>query len=445
MKIKYWTLLLAFLLIAFPFSHVESEVMIKLGNELLIPKHHELIDGKRVGIITNQTGVDSLGKHIVDVLAEYPDATLTAIFVPEHGLDGMAKAGEYVESCMHPSLYIPVFSLYGKTRMPSADMMQTVDVLLYDIQDIGARSNTYISTLNYSMIAAQKYGKELIVLDRPNPLGGEIVDGPVLEEGFQTFVGVDRLPMAHGMTIGELAQFFNRNIYAKLTVVPMEGYKRSTLFEDTGLVWTPSSTDIPDLQSLKGYLATGLGEGTGIVQRDKFKWIGGKGIDSVQYARLLNETKLPGVQFIPEVEADHGGVRLNITNPHAFNPAKTGIYALAIANQLGSFEIPKSTYDLVMFDKMMGTSKIGDDLRQKLSPQEIEKKYQAELNRFKEERKSYLIYGQENVVSFEPQVKKVSIQGGLSMGVKRYVPVRPVVEAIGFTVGWDEATKKVRI
>jgi len=446
MKIKYWTLLLlALLLVSFPYSDAESEVRIKLGNELLIPKHHELIDGKRVGIITNQTGVDSMGNHIIDILEEYPEVTLTAIFVPEHGLDGKAKAGEYVESYMHPNLSIPVFSLYGKTRMPTEDMMKTVDVLLYDIQDIGARSYTYISTLNYCMIAAQKYGKEIIVLDRPNPLGGEIVDGPVLEEGFQTFVGVDRLPMAHGMTVGELAQFFNRTIHAKLTVVPMEGYKRSMLFEETGLVWIPSSLNIPDLQSLKGYMATGLGEGTGIVQKDKFKWIGGKGIDSIQYAKLLNETKLPGVQFIPEVKEGYGGVRLDITDPYTFNPAKTGIYALAIANQLGSFEIPKSTYDLVMFDKIMGTSKIGENLRQKLSPLEIEKNYQAELNRFKEERKPYLIYDQENVLPAEPQVKKVSLQGGFFMENKNYVPIRPVVEALGFTVGWDASARKVLI
>ncbi|RKD21031.1 hypothetical protein BEP19_15230 [Ammoniphilus oxalaticus] len=447
-KQTYWiALALILLLVGQTVAYALSSSKLQLGDDLLIPKYHHLIDGKRVGVITNQTGVNSQGVHIIDELKRYPEAALTAIFVPEHGLDGKAKAGEYVQSYTHPELGIPVFSLYGKTRKPSKEMLDTVDVLVYDIQDIGARTYTYISTLNYCMIAAQQHGKKVIVLDRPNPLGAEIVDGPVLEEGYQTFVGVDLLPMAHGMTVGELAQFFNRNIHADLTIVPMEGYERGMLFEETGLRWIASSPNIPDLTSLKGYMATGLGEGTGIVQRDQFKWIGGKGIDSVQYAQKMNGLLLPGIEFIAETHGSYGGVRLQITNRKLFNPAKTGIYALAVANQLGSFEIPQSGNQLVMFDKIMGTRLIGDSLRLKLAPQEIEQKYAESLNQFKKQREEYLIYGNGKQASpvLQPQLKKISMQGGLVYNGKYFAPLRPVIEALGYTVGWEETTKTVMV
>ncbi|SDG94843.1 DUF1343 domain-containing protein [Aneurinibacillus thermoaerophilus] len=364
----------------------------KLGNEVFLEKYAYLINGKRVGLVTNQTGVNSQGKSTISVLAEYPHATLTALYGPEHGIDGKAKAGAYVESSMHPTLKIPIYSLYGKTRMPTAKMLENIDVLVFDIQDIGARSYTYISTLNYCMKAAKQNNKTIVVLDRPNPLGGTIVEGPVLEDKYKSFVGVDNLPMTHGMTIGELALFFNRNIGADLHVVPMEGYTRDMIFQDTGLRWVQSSPLIPDLQSVFGYAATGLGEGTGIFQADAFKWIGGKGIDSKKYAALLNKAGLPGVTFIPEKRGSAGGVRLKITNYHAFNPAKTGIYALAYAHSLNKFKVPKSGKTIVMFDKIMGTDKIGKYLSQGLSPQQIEANYAPQLNKFKQERKQYLIY-----------------------------------------------------
>jgi uncharacterized protein YbbC (DUF1343 family) len=364
----------------------------KLGNEVLLEKYAHLIDGKRIGLVTNQTGVNSQGKSTISVLAEYPNIKLTALYSPEHGIDGKAKAGAYVESTFHPTLGIPIYSLYGKTRMPSAKMLANIDVLVFDMQDIGARSYTYMSTLNYCMVAAKQNNKPIVVLDRPNPLGGLIVDGPVLEDKYKSFVGVDNLPMTHGMTAGELARFFNRKIGANLQVVPMEGYTRSMIYQDTGLSWVQSSPLMPDLQSVFGYNATGLGEGTGIFQADAFKWIGGKGIDPKKYAALLNNAKLPGVTFIPEKRGSAGGVRLKITNYRTFNPAKTGIYALAYARSLNKFKVPKSGKTIVMFDKIMGTNKIGLYLSQGLSPKQIEAKYAPALNKFKQERKKYLIY-----------------------------------------------------
>lgn len=185
-----------------------SRAAIKLGNEVLLESYFHLIEGKKVGLVTNQTGVDSRGISFIEILAATEGTKLAALYGPEHGIDGIDRAGAWVASYVHPKLGIPVYSLYGATRVPTQMMLKGIDVLLFDIQDIGARTYTYMSTLQYCLVAAKKYNKPLIVLDRPNPLGGMIVEGPVLEDPFKSFMGVDNLPMAHGMTAGELALFF---------------------------------------------------------------------------------------------------------------------------------------------------------------------------------------------------------------------------------------------
>lgn len=364
----------------------------KLGDELLFTKHKELIEGKKVGLITNQTGVNSSGESIITLLANYKSTSLVALYGPEHGIDGKAKAGDYVESYIHQSLNIPVYSLYGDTRKPTKDMLSNIDVLIFDIQDIGSRSYTYMSTLNYCMVAAAEYNIPIIVLDRPNPIGGQIVDGPILEDKYITFVGVDNLPICHGMTAGELANFFNRKIDANLTVIPMEGYGRDMTFQDTKLNWTQSSPCMPDINSVFGYAATGLGEGTSIRQDDCFKWVGGIGISSDKYAKLLNDANLPGITFISDTRGSSGGVKLQITDYHKFNPAKTGIYTLAYGKLLNNFKVPKSGTTIVMFDKIMGTDKIGMYLEMGYTPEQIEETYKADLEEFKKERQKYLIY-----------------------------------------------------
>ncbi|WP_341479127.1 exo-beta-N-acetylmuramidase NamZ domain-containing protein [Heliobacterium chlorum] len=448
------SLIIALLLTWLPAAHGAEPIRFKLGNEQLMSTYHSLIAGKKVGLVTNQSGVDSQGRSTIDKLAEDPEIKLTALYGPEHGIDGQAKAGEYVESYTHPALGIPVYSLYGQTRRPTEEMLKDVDVLLFDVQDIGARSYTYISTLNYCMVAAQKYDKPIIVLDRPNPLGGETVEGPVMEDPFITFVGVDNLPMAHGMTVGELARFFNRKIGAKLTVVPMEGYTRSMIFQDTGLSWVQTSPNIPDTDSVFGYMATGMGEGTGIYQADQFKWIGGKGIDAQPFADQLNQAGLPGVIFNPENRGTSGGVRLQITDYHAFNPAKTGIYALAIAHKMNNFKVPKSDSVVVMFDKIMGTAQMGQWLEQNREPQEIVNLYNPGLQRFKEERKQYLIYG--NLPGSPPLITPITVWvDDRSVPFDRapyidshdrvMVPLRAIVEALGATVDWDASNSQITV
>jgi len=384
-------LALVVVILVFTATGICNAAAVKLGNEVLLERYYHLIDGKKVGLVTNQTGVDSRGISFIDILNAIESTKLVALYGPEHGIDGIAKAGAWVESYMHPRFRIPVYSLYGSTRMPTQAMLQGIDVLLFDIQDIGARTYAYMSTLQYCLVAAEKYNKPLIVLDRPNPLGGMIVEGPMLEDSFKSFMGVDNLPMAHGMTAGELARFFNRNIGADLTVVPMEGYHRAMAFHDTGLSFVQTSPNIPDLASAYGYMATVLGEGTGVFQTDKFRWIGGKGLDAVRFAELLNGSGLPGVFFVPEERGTAGGVYLDILDPYSFNPAKSGIYALAYAFMLGDFRVPKSTStNIVMFDKIMGTDKIGRYLEEGLTPQQIEASYTPELLRFKLEREHYL-------------------------------------------------------
>jgi hypothetical protein len=299
------------------------------------------------------------------------------------------------------------------------------------------------------MKAAKTYGKTIIVLDRPNPLGGLIVDGPVLEDRFKTFVGVDNLPMAHGMTVGELALYFNRNIGADVRVIPMEGYSRATIYQDTGLNWVATSPNIPDLESAFGYMATGLGEGTGIYQADKFKWIGGKGLDALAYAKKLNQALLPGVRFIPEFKGSAGGVKLLITDYRSFNPAKTGIYALAYAHSLNNFPVPKSGKTIVMFDKIMGTDKMGIYLEQGLTPQEIEAKIAPALNTFKQEREKYLIYTDQPYRPITVIVKGNQVEFDsepfIDNNNRLMVPLRAIGEALGAIVDWNPEKRTIKI
>lgn len=363
-----------------------------LGNERLFTEYSYLIDGKRLGLITNQTGVDGQGIPVAQKLKGYSKAKLVALYSPEHGLDGKQLAGKYVESYFDKNLNLPVYSLYGETRKPSMNMLKGVDVLIYDMQDIGSRTYTYISTLNYAMQAAKEAGIPIVVLDRPNPLGGEIVEGFLRETRFKSFVGIDKMPMAHGMTAGELGQFFNREIKADLTVVPLKNWTRDMVWQDTGLAFGQTSPNIPDLNSAFMYMATGSGEGTGIGQDEKFHWVGGKNIDSQEYARRLNAAGLPGVKFIPLSKGSRGGVRLEVTDFHTFNPARTGVYTLAIANQMRPINVPQLKKPYHMFYLIQGSEKIANLFRAKASPEEIVAQYQQDIQEFKNTRQPYLIY-----------------------------------------------------
>lgn len=426
-----------------PVGSSANTTAIQLGSDVLFNQFHHLIEGKKVGLITNQTGLNSQMVSTIDILRRDRSVHLTTLYAPEHGLDGKTVAGKQVTSFVHPVYAIPVYGLSGSTRKPTPEMLKDIDVLLVDLQDIGSRTYTYISTLQYAMIAAKEQGKEVMVLDRPNPLGGTIVEGPVVELPYRSFIGVDTLPLAHGMTIGELALFFNRTIGVDLTVIPMQGYTRNMIYQQTGLAWIPSSPHIPNLTSVFGYMATGLGEGTPIRQGDHFTWIGAEGLDSHKYADLLNGSLLPGVIFIPQNKGTAGGVRLQINDPHQFNPVKTGIYALAYAKQLKLFPIPKSTSTQIsMFDKVMGTSKIGLLLEQGKSPQEIVSSYEADLKKFVELRQKYLIYGDEPLIPIQPIQQKQPKQPEQPKPSKPGKPETPTPTQPGKHNGTANQTKK---
>lgn len=426
-----------------PVGSSANTTAIQLGSDVLFNQFHHLIEGKKVGLITNQTGLNSQMVSTIDILRRDRSVHLTTLYAPEHGLDGKTVAGKQVTSFVHPVYAIPVYGLSGSTRKPTPEMLKDIDVLLVDLQDIGSRTYTYISTLQYAMTAAKEQGKEVMVLDRPNPLGGTIVEGPVVELPYRSFIGVDTLPLAHGMTIGELALFFNRAIGVDLTVIPMQGYTRNMIYQQTGLAWIPSSPHIPNLTSVFGYMATGLGEGTPIRQGDHFTWIGAEGLDSHKYADLLNGSLLPGVIFIPENKGTAGGVRLQINDSHQFNPVKTGIYALAYAKQLKPFPIPKSTSTQIsMFDKVMGTNKIGLLLEQGKSPQEIVSSYEADLKKFVELRQKYLIYGDEPLIPIQPIQQKQPKQPEQPKPSKPGKPETPTPTQPGKHNGTANQTKK---
>ena len=287
---------------------VARPIVVKTGIEVLKAQRFELLEGKRVGLITNPTGVDDGLRSTVDILNEAPNVELVALFGPEHGVRGDAHAGDHVGNQTDPVTGLPVYSLYGKTRKPTPEMLRGIDVLVYDIQDIGCRSFTYISTMGEAMAAAAENGIEFVVLDRPNPLGGRKVEGPLVQDGFFSFVSQYRIPYVYGLTCGELAMLLNgEGMIGKpcnLHVVAMEGWKRDMVYEDTGLQWIPSSPHIPQAETAFFYPASGIvGDfgylSIGVGDTIPFQMFAAEWIDAEQFADSLNALKLPGVIFRP--------------------------------------------------------------------------------------------------------------------------------------------------
>jgi len=284
----------------------EKKATVTLGVENFLQNYKHLVKGKRVGLLTNPSGVNSRLQSTADLFAADPDIHLTALFGPEHGIRGAIYAGEKVADEVDPHTGVPVFSLYGKHRKPTKNMLDSVDVIFVDIQDIGLRGYTYIYTMAKVMEAAAEFDKEVIILDRPDPIGGEKVEGNLVEPGFESFVGMFPIPYRYGMTIGELARLFNNEfgIHCKLQVIPMKGWKRSMLWKDTGLLWVPTSPHVPHWETVLYMGATGtfgelhvLSEGVGYTS--PFEIVGAPWVDGYQFAEALNALHLPGVIFRP--------------------------------------------------------------------------------------------------------------------------------------------------
>ena len=319
---------------------------VTLGIECFFQNGHaEKLKGKKIALVTNHTAIDSQLQLTADLFLKAP-FKLAAIWAPEHGFTGIAYAGEHVNHSAFQN--VPIYSLHGEKRRPSADLMKGIDVIVYDIQDIGIRSYTFATTLYYVMEAAAKRKIPIIVLDRPNPMGGIIVDGPM--STLRSFVGYLNIPYCHGMTIGELAKFFNSeyNIKCNLEVIAMKGWVRSMQFKDTHLTWIPTSPNIPGSDSPLFCATTGiLGElgmvNIGIGFTLPFKIVGAPWIDAQNFAKALNEQKLEGVRFLPFYfrpfyglykAQDCQGVLIDITDAHQYRPLTTGYMIMGVLKSL---------------------------------------------------------------------------------------------------------------
>ena len=382
----------------------------KLGVEVLLDEQKDLIKGQRVGLITNPTGVDQTLNSIVDRLYNDPDVELTALYGPEHGVRGDAQAGEYVEYYIDEATGLPVYSLYGKTRKPTPEMLEDVDVLLFDIQDVGTRFYTYIYTMAYAMEAAQENDIKFIVLDRPNPLGGQKVEGPVLDPKYASFVGNYPIPLRHGMTVGELATLFNEEfeIGADVTVVKMNGWKRNMYYHDTPLQFVLPSPNMPTFETTLVYPGAALIEGTNISEgrgtTKPFEFIGAPFVNSTEFAAELNDLNLPGVtfraaSFTPTFSKHSGnlshGVQIHVTNKQPFNPIETGLHIVKTLHDMYPEEFEfreENNQGISFFDNLIGNGWVREAIENGDSVKSIVDRWEEDLKEFKQLRKEYLLY-----------------------------------------------------
>ena len=377
---------------------------VTLGDEVFLQSAWRDLAGKCVGVITNQTGVTSRLVNIVDAIKANPNICLKAIYSPEHGLRGDRPAGAYVASYTDPRTGLPVYSLYCDQKHPNAQMLAGVDVLLFDIQDVGARPYTYVSTMAYAMEAAKQFGKEIWVLDRPNPIGGTMVEGPVLDPKFKSFIGLYPIPMRHGMTVGELARLFNNQfgIGANLRVIKMQGWKRSMFWPETGLQWVQTSPNIPEWSTTVVYPCTGLtdsiGLNGGIGTTKPFKYVGAENVDAYNLAAMLNARNIPGVYFRPAYWSPFfgaltghqlAGVELDVFDPKVFQSVRTAV-EIATAVRAVSPATLKVSVKSTATD--WGTDTFATALQAGLSTPAIEAQWEPALRRFLAVRQKYLLY-----------------------------------------------------
>jgi uncharacterized protein YbbC (DUF1343 family)/CubicO group peptidase (beta-lactamase class C family) len=359
---------------------------------------------KHIGLVTNQTGLDASGKRTIDVLANAPGVSLDAIFSPEHGVTGTLDTTD-INNSKDSVTGIPVYSVYGGTdaaRRPAADVMRTLDAVVFDIQDAGVRFYTYETTLGYFLEAAAKSGIEMIVLDRPNPITGSFVQGPVADAGHESFTGYWTTPVRHGMTIGELAKMFNaeRNINAKLTVVPMEGWQRGDWFDSTGLEWVNPSPNLRSVTEAALYPGVALIEGTNVsVGRGTdtpFELVGAPWIKSKEFAAYLNARGIAGVRFVPTTFTPTAsvyngqacqGVNIVLTDRNGFDAPELGIELAAALRKLYA-----SDFKIERMSELLVNKAAFDALAAGQDPRRISQEWQDDLEKFQTIRKKYLIY-----------------------------------------------------
>lgn len=383
--------------------------MTEVGLSVLFRERLEVVEGQSIGLITNQTGIDPQFRSNLTLFAEHPKVELAAIFSPEHGISGSAQAGIHIGSAVGKGRQIPIYSLYGETRQPTPEMLDGIDTLVYDIQDVGSRFYTYISTLLRSMRAAAANNVNFIVLDRPNPIRGDRVEGNSLQPVFRSFVGEMMIPIRHGMTVGELAQFCKGELKftsSQLEIVPMHGWRRGMWYDQTELPWVPPSPNMPTVETATLYPGTCLIEGTNLSEgrgtTKPFEWIGAPWIDPERWANTLNNLDLPGTHFRPihftptfskYVDQECHGVQVHVTDRDQFKPIDVALHLITTARHDYSdqFEFVKNR-GRYFFDLLAGTDQVRLRLNRHESPTEIVQSWEAEVNKFTEQYRPYLLY-----------------------------------------------------
>jgi len=393
-----------------------ARAQVRPGCEVLAAGGFKELRGKRVALITNQTGVDSRGRSTVGRLRAAPGVDLVALFAPEHGFDGTLPAGKEFGNTRDARTGLPVFSLYGPgpTRQPTPAMLKGIDAVVYDLQDTGCRSYTFISTMGQTMAACGAAGVEFVVLDRPNPLGGVRVEGPMLEDKFRSFVGRWNVPYVYGLTCGELARMINGEGWitnrCRLTVVPMQGWRRSMAWGDTGLSWVATSPNVPNGDSPLYLTATGLlGEiGTvsvGLGSTLPFQCVAAPWLEAGKTCRLLTRFRLAGVKFTPVSfipargafrDQRVSGARIRFTDPARAPLMAINFYAYDAARLLGRrdlfAEAVRQGRSFAMFDKVNGTDAVRKALQAGHSAASIVASWKPGEDSFRRRREKYLLY-----------------------------------------------------
>ena len=373
-----------------------------------IGSYTHLFQGKRIGIVTNHTAYDSGGRYIVDVFNKMSGVTVTALFSPEHGIRGAAEAGEKLEGETDPAGRLPIYSLYGKTLKPTPEMLKDVDILVFDIQDVGARFYTYTYTMSLAMEAAAENGKRFVVLDRPNPINGLTVEGNVLEPEFASFVGLYPIPVRHGMTIGELARMFNEQgwlaggVKADLVVAPMKGWRRTMWYDQTGLAFIRPSPNMTSLETAVVYPGLCLLEGNNVSEGRgtsmPFLQFGAPWIDAELLAARLNKLNLAGIQFQPmsftPTASKYAGQKcygagITVTQRDVLEPYWTGIL---IVNEIHHTYPDDFEWRAGHFDNLCGSAAARNAITARSSLEKLKESWQTPLNSFLQIRKRYLLY-----------------------------------------------------
>ncbi|HCA79670.1 MAG TPA: DUF1343 domain-containing protein [Bacteroidetes bacterium] len=388
---------------------------VKPGADLLFEKHFKLIEGKRVGLVTNHTAMLSSGKHLADAIHEDKRTKLVALFGPEHGVRGDAPAGDKITDAVDSRTGVPVYSLYGRINKPTKEMLKDVDVLIFDIQDVGVRFYTYISTLSHAMEAAAENKIPYIVLDRPNPIRGTWIEGFNRDDSLRSFVSLHPIILASGMTIGELATMYNDEgwlkdgIRADLKVVKMEGWKRTMWYDQTGLKWLPPSPNIPTLDAAILYPGACLFEGTNLSEgrgtMKPFENIGAPYIDGAVWAKALNDEKLRGVEFIPveftpksipnmatrpkRLGEKCGGVLVKVTDRDVLEPVRVSVAMLVTARKLYPDSLKWRDRSI---DRLSGTPRLRKAIDAGDSVEKIVGMWKSDVEKFKKVRAKHLLY-----------------------------------------------------